>query len=745
MKFVKIAAGVIVAIILVIVVVLMTVDVSQYKGVIQDQVKAATGRDVTIGDIKLSLSLTPSIVVSDVKVANAPWGSQPVMISLKSLEAHTQLIPLLFGTVHISGLKLVEPDLTLETDAKGKGNWEFDTPKAATPASGGGSSNALSVSGITVEGLKLAYRDGKTKATGTAAAKNAEVDIEGPLADLNIPSIAVTDVSGSYSQGAMTGQGSAAKLSLNAVGSLLDLNLTKLAASDLKGAFKDGPTSYEGEVNSLAIEGVARKVSGKQASLDPFAALKSLNVTSLAIEKASATMKTGRDTTTAVVGKIALESKGPVGDLGIANIAVSDSKLTMSGEGAPVEAEISNLALDGTGKLVLTAKVGGQDLKANGTLAPIAMLAKMDRGFPAKIEFDGMGLKGTTDITVTVSQKRGTVKGAITIPELDLSAFAKASGAGTSGTSSSAGGSGTAPASQRLFSDEPLPWDTLAAGDANVTISIGKLTLPSGLVLTKVVLPVNLASGKLALTAATFNVAGGTVTSTFTMNAADKSVTVQAEAAGITAETVAKEMKKGDLITQGPLDVALDVHGTGNTAHAIAASMNGSFIAGMGESRIRSGALNIIGADIIMQVLGALNPIGNKDPYTVSRCGVVNLQIANGVGTTKNGIALVTDKMQLTSSGTVNFGTERVDLSFSPKATGGLGVGLGALAQAVRVSGPLSAPGVGIDKGGAVKTLSTLGAAFATGGLSAVVQGAKGRVTGGGDPCEAARTWHLKK
>ena len=44
MKFVKIAAGVIVAIILVIVVVLMTVDVSQYKGVIQDQAKAATGR-----------------------------------------------------------------------------------------------------------------------------------------------------------------------------------------------------------------------------------------------------------------------------------------------------------------------------------------------------------------------------------------------------------------------------------------------------------------------------------------------------------------------------------------------------------------------------------------------------------------------------------------------------------------------------------------------------------------------------
>ena len=738
MKFVKIAAGVTVAIILVIVFVLMTVDVSQHKGVIQGQAKAATGRDVTIGDTKLSLSLAPSIVVSDVKVANAPWGSQPTMLSLKSLEAHTQLIPLLFGAVHISGLKLVEPDVLLETDAKGKGNWEFDTPKAAGPASGGASSNALSVSGITVEGLKLAYRDGKTKATGTAAAKSADVDIQGPLADLNIPSIAVSDVSGYYSQGAVAGQGSAAMLSLNAVGSLMDLNLTKLAASDLKGTFKDGPSSYEGAVSSLAIEGVARKVSGKQTSLDPVAALKSLNATSLSVEKAAATKKDGGAATTAVIGKIALEAKGPVGDLGVTNLVVTDSTVTVSGQGAPAEAEISNLVLDGSGKLVLAAKVGGQEVKSNGSLAPIATLVKLVKGFPAKVEFDGLGLKGSTDITVNVSQKRANAKGAITIPELDLSAFTKSSGAAGSG-------GGAAPAGDRVFSDEPLPSDALAAGDANVTVSIGKLTLPSGLILTNVVLPVTLKDGKMTVSAATFAVAGGSVTSNVTINAGDKSVVLTAEAQGITAETVAKEMKKGDLITQGPLDIALDIRGTGNTAHDIAASMNGSFIAGMGESRIRSGALNIVGADIIMQVLGALNPLGNKDPYTVSRCGVVNLQIASGVGTTKNGIALVTGKMQLTSSGTINFGTERVDLSLNPKATGGMGVGLGALAQAVRVSGPLSSPGIGIDKGGAVKTLSTLGAAFATGGLSAVVQGAKGRVTGGAGPCQAARTWHIKK
>ena len=727
MKILKIAAGIVAVLIVGLVVVLLTVDVSQYKGVIQDQAKAATGRDVTIGYIKLSLSLTPAIVVSDVQVANAPWGSRPQMLTLKSLEARTQLIPLLFGTVNISGLKLVEPDLVLETNAQGKGNWEFDTPVASSGSTG--AALPLNISGVAVEGLKLAYRDGKTKGTATVAAKTADVEIDGALADLKIPSVAVTDLQGSYAQGAMAGQGSAAGLTLTAVGPLTDFNITKLAAKDVKGGFKNGPASYDGTVGSLTMTGAPRAISGKESTLDIAAALKAVNVTALVLENATAALKNSNTATTAAIGKVAIDAKGRIGDLGVTNLAVTDTKLSMQGAGEPLEAEIAAFSLIDAGALVLTAKVGGQDVKASGTLAPVATLARMDKAFPAKLTFEGMGLKGSTDLTINVAQKRPAARGAVNIPELDLSAFMKA----------------PANADDRLFSPEPLPWDSLTSGDGSVKISIGKLTLPSGLVLNNVVLPVELAAGKMQISAASFNVAGGTVTSDVTVNAGDKSFALKTEATGLTAETIAREMKKGDLIQQGPVDLYINVRGAGDSMQAIAASMNGSVIAGMGESRIRSGALNIIGADMIMQVLGAINPVGNKDPYTVARCGVVNLQIADGVGRTTNGIALVTDKMQLTSSGTINFGTERVDLNFRPRATGGAGIGLGVLAQSVKVSGPLASPGIGVDKAGAVKTLGTLGAAFATGGLSALAQGAKSRADGAGDPCQDARTWHLKK
>lgn len=738
MKILKIVAGVAAVLIVGVVVVLLTVDVGKYTGLIQEQAKAATGREVTIGDIKLSLSLTPAIVVSDVKVANASWGSRPDMLTLKRLEARTQLIPLLFGTVNISGLKLVEPDVMLETDPQGKGNWEFGAAAPASSSSGKGGVPAVNISSLSVEGVKLAYRDGKTKGSATAQAKTADIDIEGALAELNFSSLALTEAAGSYSQGATAAEGSVAKLSLNAAGPITDLNITKLELSDAKGRFKDGASAYEGTVGSLAVSGEkAPRPPSKPGQLDVARTLKALNLTSLTLEKATASLKDSQSTTSAVIGKVVVAASCPIGGFGITNLAVTGSTFTSKGEGAAKDIAVESLSLDGAGVLALVAKIDGQDVKATGTLAPIASLAAMNKSFPAKVKFDGYGLKGDTDLVVDLSRKRRAARGTLTMPELDLAALTKGGGAGAPPAAPAAKGG-------RMFSDESLPWDIVTANDADVKIAIGKLALSNGIVLTNVVLPVDLAAGKLTVRPASFGVAGGTVSADIAMDAGDKSFALNAEAKGITAEALARELKKTDLITQGPIDLNINLRGAGTSVHALMASLNGSVIAGMGESRVRNDALNIIGADVIMQVASAINPLGNKDPYAVARCAVVNFQIAGGVANTNGGIALVTEKMQVTSSGKIDLGAERVDMSVRPKATGGFGVGLGTLAQAIRVSGSLSAPGIGIDKAGAIKTLGTLGAAFATGSASILAQSAKDKLDSG-DPCQAARTWHLKK
>ena len=55
---------------------LSVADFNQYRGLIAEQAKEATGRDLVIaGDLKLNISLTPSISVAGVSFANASWRS----------------------------------------------------------------------------------------------------------------------------------------------------------------------------------------------------------------------------------------------------------------------------------------------------------------------------------------------------------------------------------------------------------------------------------------------------------------------------------------------------------------------------------------------------------------------------------------------------------------------------------------------------------------------------------------------
>jgi len=138
-----------------------------------------------------------------------------------------------------------------------------------------------------------------------------------------------------------------------------------------------------------------------------------------------------------------------------------------------------------------------------------------------------------------------------------------------------------------------------------------------------------------------------------------------------------------------------------------------------------------------------LNPFGDQEEFTVSDCTVINLRVADGVAESKGGIAFVTDRMEITSSGNINFAEEKLDLNIRPKAKEGLGIGMGKITQAVKVSGPLSAPGIGIDAAGAARALGSIAGAFATGGASLLAEGALERGASADDACEAARTWHL--
>ena len=112
-----------------ILVVVLVFDWNWLKGPVESAASSALDREVEIGgDLKVDLSLTPTITLEQVRVANAEWGSRPHMLTIPRVTFAIDLSRLLSGTIALPFLRVQEPDLLLETNQQGEGNWQFGPP-----------------------------------------------------------------------------------------------------------------------------------------------------------------------------------------------------------------------------------------------------------------------------------------------------------------------------------------------------------------------------------------------------------------------------------------------------------------------------------------------------------------------------------------------------------------------------------------------------------------------------------------
>jgi len=104
------------------------------------------------------------VVVEDVKFSNATWGSKPEMLTLDKFEVQVSLLPLLGGNIQINRVILLEPEILLETNKKGLGNWVFASKKAeeVTASDSETSIPSVVVNEVHLENAKIVYKDGVT-------------------------------------------------------------------------------------------------------------------------------------------------------------------------------------------------------------------------------------------------------------------------------------------------------------------------------------------------------------------------------------------------------------------------------------------------------------------------------------------------------------------------------------------------------------------------------------------------------
>ncbi len=138
---------------------------SRLAQLLANEVTAATGRDFRIGG-ELSISVVPTIAVraEDIVLGNIEGGSRPEMARVRRAAFELSREALLHGKVRILRIDVEDADILLETDAAGRGNWQF-TPRVAAqpaaPAASGAAATELAfkLDRLVLANMHIAYRD----------------------------------------------------------------------------------------------------------------------------------------------------------------------------------------------------------------------------------------------------------------------------------------------------------------------------------------------------------------------------------------------------------------------------------------------------------------------------------------------------------------------------------------------------------------------------------------------------------
>ncbi|PCJ71593.1 MAG: hypothetical protein COA62_03150 [Rhodobiaceae bacterium] len=317
-----------------------------------------------------------------------------------------------------------------------------------------------------------------------------------------------------------------------------------------------------------------------------------------------------------------------------------------------------------------------------------------------QVGYDGLSLTGKLNGTLPGAGRPIEIDGELVADEISLDRLLDVPA--TSET----------PTDDGLFSDTPLPFDFLDVVDGQVDVSIDHLSYRS-FGLTDVHAVVALEDG--ALNAPIFaNYMGSRFEARFTATSGSRSgVTVTLNAPGLDIGQVLKEIDATDLVdVRG--HVGLDLSARGRSVKALMSSLNGKIDIATGRGIIDSDAFELVAEDL----LWALIPKGGDADTAELTCFIGELDFAEGVGEVA-ALALVTDKIRTSGEGTINLGTEQIDLTLHPHPND---PGFLSLATPVLIVGALADPSVSPDAGSLLADLAVaVGAGLLTGGVGAIL------------------------
>lgn len=261
---------------------------------------------------------------------------------------------------------------------------------------------------------------------------------------------------------------------------------------------------------------------------------------------------------------------------------------------------------------------------------------------------------------------------------------------------------------QRLFPDAPLDLTRIRAMDADVQYAAESIR-DTPIKLASASVRVRLDAGLLRANPVRLDLPHGRVEGFVNLDARKAVAQTQLDLrlSNSRIETFIPIQYDGAAPLTGILVGRARLTGSGNSVHDAFASANGDVVVAAPGGQIRKAFAELLGVNVV-KGLGLL--LSKDKDTTPINCGVAHFQTRQGVMTADR-IVFDTGPVLVSGTGTVNLGTERMDLRLRGQDKK---FRLFRVLLPVTVKGPLMAPRLGVDAGSAV---AQGGAALSLGAL----------------------------
>ena len=646
----------------------LSFDPASQRDRIVQAVRRATGRELTLaGPIRVHWGLTPVLEAEDVSFANMPGGSRPQMVAVARVEARVDLLPLLSRRMELASVTLVRPDILLETDANGRGNWVFDRPAAVqgpVSTSSPGPRLATQLDSLRVESGRVTWHDGVTGQVHVVELPSASFDLGGGPAHL----LAQAEVLGTDVRLDATG-GTWAQLT-GAVPGPWPLKLHAAAG--------DATVAVNGEADPAAHR-VTGRVEASVPDLAQFGALvERPGLPPLKDVHVAATLPP--------TGGLPQDISLQVGasDLGSVLAGTTLGRLSLTWPaGQPARVEAEGAVYGGPWHLAAGGVPAGQGVALRALTVSSPLLDAM--GDLAIRIAPRPSLVGTLVLSrVDADAIRGALRSARAAQPTPVPA-APAQAAPAQGAVS---GPPATAASEMVIPDTPLPWGVLRQADAALDLranvirwggvdyrnASGRVSLQDGV-------------GQLDNIVVTTPAGRVSFSASFDARAPAPPVNLNLQAGGISLDALLQAAGlPGGSDGTAELDVMLQA--TGVSPHALAASLTGHAGVALVDGEIANAALAASVGSVVKQASAGLDPAGRSH----IRCLAVRADATGGV-VNVSALKLDTSRLELTGGGTVNLADETLALHLHPL----LRLGAAGVSAPLLVDGTLRHPLVALD------------------------------------------------